>query len=112
MVGTNVIRVLVVDDQPSFCHLARHILSKNSDRFLVSEANDASSALRLVQELAPDLVLMDVEMPGTNGLEATLSIRAHCPSVKVIAMSFHEEAEHKKLAFEAGATDFVPKREF
>ena len=103
--------VLIVDDQIYFCHLAREILDKCSDFAVVGESYCAEQAMGLVEELRPDVVLMDVEMDGINGLEATHIIRNRFPEVRVILTSMYDEKEYGRLAAKVGAVAFIPKRD-
>jgi two-component system response regulator DegU len=107
--GVEVDTVLVVDDQPDFCRLVRDIFVQSGDCLDVAEAYDASSALRLIPEFMPDVVLIDVEMPGMDGLEATARIRDMFPAIRVVVMSIHDDEGFQQLAISAGAARFVSK---
>jgi len=112
MGGSQLEKVLIVDDQIYFCHLAREILSDCSRFAVVGEAYGAQQAMELVGELQPDVVLMDVEMEGINGLEATSLIRGQFPRVRVVLMSLYDEKEYSRLATRVGAMAFIPKKDF
>ncbi len=112
MIGISVIRVLVVDDQPAFCRFVRQTMVTSDDLRVVAEAHDAASALKIIARMELDLVLMDIDMPGMDGLEATALIRSRFPSIRVVTMSGHEDAEYRRLALQAGAIEFIPKNEF
>jgi DNA-binding NarL/FixJ family response regulator len=103
------IKILVVDDQPRARKSLKALLSTWPRIVEISEAGNGREALRLVKELPPDAVLMDVRMPGMDGLEATTQIKALCPQVKVVVLSMY--AEHRDEALAAGADDFVGKGE-
>jgi CheY-like chemotaxis protein len=103
------IRVLIVDDQPRARKSVRALLSTWTRSAEVREANNGREALRLAEELPPDLVLMDVRMPEMDGLEATGQIKARWPQVKIIVLSMYIEHEEEALA--AGADAFVGKAE-
>ena len=105
------IGVLVVDDQNVYCQLARDILRKDSQFSVVGEAYDGQQALDVVEELRPDVILMDVEMPGMNGLEATYLIRNKHPEVRVVLVSAYDEREYGRLASRVGAIAFIPKKD-
>ena len=105
-------KVLIVDDQTYFCSMAREILSKCSRFRVTGEAYSASEAMDMIDELKPDVVLMDVEMDGINGLEATHLIQAKFPDLPVVLMSIYDEGEYSRLATKVGARGFIPKREF
>ena len=105
-------KVLIVDDQAVFCHMAREVLSKCSQFSVVGEGYGAQEAIELIDELDPDIVLMDVEMDGINGLEATHLIRNRFPAVQVVLMSIYDEKEYSRLAITVGARAFIPKKDF
>jgi len=97
------LRVLVVDDHLLVRHgICRQILELSNLR-VVGEAADGFEAVALARTLSPDLVLMDICMPGLDGIEATRRIRAEVPRVRVIIVSSLEGEYHQKLALEAGA---------
>lgn len=76
---------------------------------MVAEAADAETALELVRELAPDVVIVDVVMPGMNGIETTRRILASCPEVKVIGLSLHGDQRFVAGMLEAGAAGYFLK---
>lgn len=84
-----------------------------TDGFEVAgEAVNGEEAVSMTAELRPDLVLMDVQMPGIDGLEATRRITALQPAPPVVVMSTHESGDYQQTAIGAGAFAFVPKSEF
>ncbi len=103
--------VLVVDDQIDFCRLARQILGVSTQFLVLGESYSANEAMRLVEELKPDCVLIDVEMEGIGGLEASSLIRRQFPETQVVLMSVYDETGYGDLAARAGAIGFIPKRE-
>lgn len=103
------IRILLVDDQEMFRVLLRRLLRKQPDMEVVAEATDGGMAIELVQELKPDVVVMDVNMPGVNGIEATQWITSHTPDVKVIAFTSDPEIWILKEMFKAGACGYLVK---
>ena len=104
--------LLIVDDQPDFCGLVEELLRPYREFQVVGEANDGLSALRLVEELEPDVVLLDLEMPGLHGLETAAEIHTRFPAVKVVLMSAYHQREYIQVALQAGASDFIHKAEF
>lgn len=104
-----VIRVLVVDDHSLYRDGARGILGEHSDIEVVGDADSGEVALALVNQLAPDVVLMDIRLPGINGIETTRRIRAHHPSVRVLMVSAYEDDEYVRAALEAGASGYLCK---
>jgi DNA-binding NarL/FixJ family response regulator len=106
------VRVLIVDDQPPFREASRMVVEM-TDGFEVSgEAENGEQAIALVKELKPDLVLMDVQMPGIDGIETTRRITSIPNPPVVIVMSTHESGDYVDVALTAGAVGFVPKSQF
>ena len=104
------IRLLLVDDQPAVrCGLLMR-LNLEPDIQIVGEACTGREALRLAQSLAPDVVLMDVEMPEMDGIEATAALRLARSSSAVVILSIHDDAQTRGRAQAAGAVAFVEKR--
>ena len=104
------IRVLVVDDHAILRDGIRSLLESQDDIVVVGEAGDGSEAIELVRELLPDIVLMDISMPKTNGLEATRSIKEQFPQVNVLILTQHDNREYIAPALGAGASGYVLKR--
>jgi DNA-binding NarL/FixJ family response regulator len=108
---TNV-RVLIVDDQLPFREASRMVVDMTDGFEVVGEAQNGLEALDLVAELGPDLVLMDVQMPGIDGIETTRRISALPDPPAVVVMSTHESGDYVGMAVAAGAIGFVPKSQF
>jgi DNA-binding NarL/FixJ family response regulator len=104
------VRVLIVDDQEPFRSAARLVVEMTGGFDVVGEADDGETAVELVDELEPQLVLMDIKMPGMDGIEATRLIMRDHPDVKVVVLSTYDEYEEQALA--AGAAAFVSKSMF
>ena len=104
-------RILLVDDHPVLRKgLVRLIDSKNE--FVVcGEASTAVDAMTLIQELKPDLVIADIGLPGTSGIELTKTIRTEFPHLPVLILSMHEEALYATRALRAGATGYIVKQD-
>jgi DNA-binding NarL/FixJ family response regulator len=105
------LRLVVVDDQPAFCVLAREIVAEHPGLTVVGEAHSGEEGLRVVAELEPDAVLMDVEMPGMDGITAGREIRARFPAVSVVLTSSYDTKSYAREALLAGALAFIPKTE-
>lgn len=104
------IRLLLVDDQSTVRRGLAMRLQMEPDIQIVGEATTGKEALRLVQELKPDVVLMDIEMPEMDGIEATAVLhKANSPSAVVI-LSIHDDMHTRGRAQIAGAVAFVEKR--
>ncbi len=104
------IRVLLVDDHAILRQGLRAILESAFDIEVVGEAGEGRDALCLVRELHPDVVLMDISMPGMNGLTATRYIRENYPDVKVIILTQHDNLEYVKPLMDMGASGYVLKQ--
>ena len=104
------IRIVIVDDHASLRQSVCSLLRQESDMEVVAEAENGSEALDRVVALNPDVVLMDVRMPGMDGVEATAAIRYSHPEVKVIALSVHADPSFVKGMIDAGASGYVLKK--
>jgi DNA-binding NarL/FixJ family response regulator len=108
-VAGDLIGVLVVDDQALVRRGFRMILEIEADLSVVGEAADADEAVALAAELVPDVVLMDVRMPGRNGIAATREILAAQPQVRVVMLTTFDMDEYVYEALQAGASGFLLK---
>ncbi len=107
------VRVLIVDDQEPFRMAARMVVEATEGFEVVGEAETGESSVDLARELSPDLVLMDVNLPGINGLEATRRILAELGEAAVVLLlSTYEEEEYAPRAAECGAAAYIPKAVF
>lgn len=105
----NAIRVLLADDHVLVRAGIRALLHNIAGVTVVGEADDGREALRLVASLAPDVVLLDIAMPGLNGLDAAARIVKEYPRVRVIILSMHADEEYVLQALRAGATGYLLK---
>jgi DNA-binding NarL/FixJ family response regulator len=103
------IRLLLVDDQALIRTGFRMILEETDDIDIVGEAPDGTEAVRLAAELRPDVTLMDVRMPGVDGIEATRRIVAGDPAARVLILTTFDLDEYAFSALRAGASGFVLK---
>ena len=107
------VRVLIVDDQEPFRMAARMVVDITDGFEVVGEAETGEDSVRMAEELKPDLVLMDVNLPGINGLDATRQILGQGgDSVVVLLLSTYEEEEYAPRAAECGAAAYIPKSSF
>lgn len=109
MNAARIIRVLVVDDHQIVRDGLKMFLSVQDDMELVGEAGDGEQALDLCKQVEPDVVLMDLVMPGMGGSAATAAIRAEHPNVQIIALTSYTEENLVHQALEAGAIGYVLK---
>jgi two-component system invasion response regulator UvrY len=110
--STRTVRVLIVDDQLPFRAVARTVIGMTAGFEVAAEAETGEAALVAVDEDPPHLVLMDINLPGINGIEATRRIRADHPEVEVILLSTYSEADLPADAREVGALAYVHKEDF
>jgi len=103
------LRLLLVDDQAMFREGLRTLLGLQPDFEIVGEAADGAAAVALARPNAPDVVLMDLRMPGVGGVEATRRLRAEFPQLKVIVLTTFEEDEEVFAALRAGAVGYLLK---
>ena len=103
------IRILIVDDQNIVRQGLQALLEPKPDLKVIGTANDGKSALEQVKNLQPDLVLIDIEMPGMNGITATQKICQFFPTTKVIVLTSHEDAKCVAEALQAGAKGYLLK---
>jgi len=102
-------RILVVDDHELFRESLISMIALEPDLEVAGQAGDGLEALRLVRDMQPDLVLMDIHMPICNGLEATRRIHAAHPDVRILMLSISQEDDDLFEALQAGASGFVQK---
>jgi DNA-binding NarL/FixJ family response regulator len=103
------IRILLADDHRILREGLRSLLAQQPDVTVVGEASDGVTVIALARELRPDLIIMDVVMPGTDGIAATRQIRAECPETKVIALSMHSDRRFVSEMVRAGALGYLVK---
>lgn len=104
------IRVLLVDDHPLLREGVKLMLGEEKDIEVVGEAASGEVAIRLAQEVSPDVVVMDITLPDLGGAEATRRILTTQPSLRVLAFSGHDDLESARLMLDAGALGYVLKR--
>jgi len=103
------IRVLIADDHTIVRAGIKALLEKQPDIEIVGETSEGRETVRQVEILQPDIVLMDIAMPGMNGLEATAIITKNFPQVRVLALTMHDEEEYFYEVIRAGAMGYVLK---
>ena len=96
-------RVLIADSEQGFRRFIRRILERQPDLNVAGQASDAEEVVQLAQQLKPDVVLMDIDLPGLDGLEATRRIKASLPGTKVIMLSAVDGETYRNTAAKHGA---------
>jgi DNA-binding NarL/FixJ family response regulator len=102
-------RVLIVDDHAFVRRGVRTILESFPGWELCGQASDGKEAIEMVEQLKPDVVLMDVTMPGMDGIEATRIVRATNSQTKIVLLTLHESVEVLRTGFRAGANGYLLK---
>ena len=106
---TSMVRVLLADDNARFRSLLRRLLERDDQIQVVAEAENGAEALALAQEHVPDVVLMDLSMPGVDGLEATLELKSRIPDVAVLMLSVADKEHEIAAGLDSGASEFLVK---
>jgi two-component system, NarL family, response regulator NreC len=102
-------RVLIVDDHAFIRRGVQTILHPFPQWEFCGEAENGKEAIRMAQELKPEVIIMDISMPELNGIEATRAIRKSQPSVKIVLLTLHDSSELLRIAFRAGARGYLLK---
>jgi DNA-binding NarL/FixJ family response regulator len=103
------IEILLVDDHPIVRKGTKEMLEPYPDLLVIGEASDGREALAFVGNTRPDVILMDVSMPGMNGIEATKQIKAHHPSIAVLVLTSFDDDAYVFALLEAGAAGYILK---
>lgn len=103
------IRVLIAEDHALVRQGTRHILEQSPDIVVVGEAADGATAVVRAAILRPDVALLDIRMPGLNGVEATIQIKQKVPQTAVLIVSAFDDDDYVRALFEAGASGYVLK---
>jgi len=107
----NAKRVLLVDDHPVLRKGLVRLIDSKHEFLVCGEASTAQDAMALIRKLGPDLVIVDIGLPGTSGIELTKTIRAEFPKLPVLILSMHEEALYATRALRAGAMGYIVKQD-
>ncbi len=103
------IRVILADDHPLVRQGIRLFLEEVDDVVVVAEAADGTEAMRLVEEHRPDVAILDIQMPGLSGIEATRQIKARFPQVRVLILTAYDEEPYVLALLQAGASGYLLK---
>jgi DNA-binding NarL/FixJ family response regulator len=104
-------RIVIVDDHPLFRKGLEQLISSEDGLAICGEAGDASTAMTVIRQKKPDLVIVDLSLPGANGIELIKNIRAEFHKVPVLTLSMHDESLYALRALRAGAQGYVMKQE-
>lgn len=104
-------RILIVDDHPMIREGLRGTISAEDDLQVCGECDNAHKALDMMKTLKPDLVLMDITLPGKSGLELLKDIRVACPQTPILVLSMHDESLYAERALRAGAGGYITKQQ-
>jgi len=105
-------RIVIVDDHPLFRKGLEQLINSSDDAFKVcGEASDAAEGMSVIRELKPDLVIVDLSLPGANGIELIKNIRAEFQKLPVLILSMHDESLYALRGLRAGAQGYVMKQE-
>jgi len=102
-------KILIVEDSPFFRQTLRKILCSQFPSFTIAEANDGEEALRAIPAFLPDLIFMDIRLPGQNGLEVTRKVKADHQEIPIVVVTSYDFPEYREAAIQAGATFFIGK---
>lgn len=103
------IRIMLVDDHALVREGVRHVLTSTAGFEVIAEAGDGETALKLAESAAPDLVVLDLSMPGGSGLDVATRLRAQLPEVRILILSVHDHPEYVLGAVRAGAQGYLRK---
>ncbi|MGH9339240.1 MAG: response regulator [Acidobacteriota bacterium] len=107
--GSRKIGILLVDDHCMVREMVRIFLEHQPDMLVIGEAGTGLEAVKMADQLHPDVIIMDISLPELNGIEATRRIISRNPQIKVIGLSMFSESKPKKNLIEAGAIDYFQK---
>src|SRR5438128_517120 len=108
--GVMTCSVLVVDDEPAFLDLAQMVLSQRPGMSVVGTASSGEQALELLPSLKPEVIILDVQMPGMSGFEAARRLRSAAAGLRLFIVSAHDEPQYEAIAIAAGANGFLTKK--
>lgn len=107
--GNEKVRIIIIDDHPLVREGLKKLLELEKDIEVLDVAGDGQGAINMTRKLRPDVILMDINMPGTNGIEATKVIKREFPNIGIVALTAHEEEEYVLDLVRAGVSGYVLK---
>jgi len=102
-------RILIVEDTHPYRQMLKTTLQESFPKIAIDEAADGGEALQKVDTFLPDLIFMDIKLPGENGLEITRKIKAAHPDITIFILTSYDIPEYREAAFQYGADRFLPK---
>jgi CheY-like chemotaxis protein len=102
-------RILIVEDNHPYRQMLKTTLQESFPTIAIDEGADGGEALQKVDTFLPDLIFMDIKLPGVNGLELTRKIKAAHPNITIFILTSYDIPEYREAAFQYGADRFVPK---
>jgi DNA-binding NarL/FixJ family response regulator len=103
------LKTLIVEDNDSFRGILKKSLESLFPSMVIQEATEGNEALRVVDALQPELIFMDIRLPGENGLQLTQTIKKNYPNIKVIILTSYDILEYREAAIRCGANSFIAK---
>ena len=103
------IKIIIVDDHKMFRDGIRALLEKEKNMEVVADAKDANELISILKNTTPDIILMDIDMGETNGIDATIEVKKNYPDINILALSMHGEHNYILKMLEAGATGYILK---
>lgn len=101
--------ILIVEDNPTLVKILHEMLMSKLDNFTVTTAKNGTETFSAIENQHPDLILMDIKLPGENGLQLTQKIKKRYPDIRIIVNSNYDFPEYKKAAYQFGADSFFSK---
>ena len=102
-------KTLIVEDNITFRQSLKELLSARFPSMTVEEAGDGEEALQKIADLVPDLIFMDIKLPGESGLHVTKRVKPKNPGMIITILTYYDSPEHREAAFQCGANYFLPK---
>jgi len=103
------LKTLIVEDNASFREMLKEMLHTLSPSMVIYEAAEGNEALQKVDALKPELIFMDIQLPGENGIQLTKKIKTRYPDTKIIILTSYDSLEYREAAIRSGGSCFIPK---
>ncbi len=102
-------KILIVEDSMTFLDTFRQALVEKYPSMEIKEAHSGEKAFEILEDFSPDIIFMDIRLPGENGLKLTKRIKKERPEILIIILTDYDIPEYREAAFKNGANDFIPK---